>query len=227
MATDPSPAATPAPAAAEMLGMLTRGLLTQAVVVAARLGVADLVAERPRTAGELAEATGSDPDALARLMRTLTGLGVVARDEQGRFAPAPLSRALESGPGSARDFALFVGDLLWEPWARLDHSVRTGESAFERLHGAPVFEHLARDPEALAVFHGAMTANSAVQIPALLAAYDFSRFDTVVDVGGGHGALLAALLRANPGLSGMLYDLPEVVRDAEILRAEDLAGAVA
>lgn len=206
-----------------MVDLLARGLLVQAVAVAARLRIADLVADGPRSAEELSAVVEADPDALARLLRTLAGLGVLVRDEDGRYGPTPLSRAIEDAPGSSREFALFAGEFLWEPWGRFRESIETGDSAFQSLHGVPVFEHLQRDPEDRAVFHAVMTANSRVQVPAVLEAYDFGRFETVVDVGGGQGGLLAALLRAHPGLTGILYDLPEVVADAESLRAGDVS----
>jgi SAM-dependent methyltransferase len=209
-----------------MLELLTRGLLVQAVAVAARLRLPDLVAGGPRSSEELTAAVEADPDALARLLRSLAGLGVLARDDDGRYGPTPLSRAIEDAPGSVRPFALLAGGFLWEPWGRLGHSIETAGSAFESLHGVPIFEHLQRDPDARAVFHAWMTANSQAQVPAILGAYDFGRFGTVVDVGGGHGILLAALLSAHPGLTGILYDRPEVVAEAQPLVAGELAERV-
>ncbi len=210
------------PANGAMMELLARGVLVQAVVVAARLGIPDLVAGGPRPAGEVARRTGADPDAVARLLRTLAGLGVLRRDERG-YGPTPLSRAVEAGPGTVRDFAVMAGELLWEPWGRLEHSVRTGGSALADVHGAPLFEWLERDPGARAAFHAWMTAMSQVQVPAILDAYEFGRFATLVDVGGGRGALLAAVLRAHPRLEGVLYDLPDVVAEADPLAADDVA----
>ena len=120
----------PPAARREMLELVARGLLTQAVMVAARLGVPDLVAGGPRSAAEMAEETGVHPDALARLLRALVALDVLAREDDGRFSATPLSRALEDGPGSIRALAQFVGEVTWSAWGALGHSVATGEPAF-------------------------------------------------------------------------------------------------
>lgn len=226
MSTTEPPRTDDGRANAQMLELLTRGLLVQTVAVAARLGIADLVAERPRSADELAREVDVDPDAMARMLRTLAGLGVLAADDDGRYGPTPMSRAIESAPGTVRSFAILAGELLWEPWGRLGYSIRTARSAFVDRHGMGLFEHLQQHADDRATFHAWMTANSEMQVPALLAAYDFSRAGTVVDVGGGRGGLLAALLRATPGLRGVLYDLPEVVGEAQALSGDDLAGRV-
>jgi len=211
------------PANAAMMELIARGLLVQAVAVAAQVGIPDLVADGPRPAEDIAAAVAADGDALTRLLRVLAGLGILTRDAEGRYGPTPLSRAIETRPGTVRDFALLVGEFTWEPWGHLVDSVRTGGSAFASLHGVGLFQHLQRDPADRARFQAWMSAQSAMQIPALLDAYDFGRFPTVVDVGGGHGGLLAAVLRAHPGVRGVLYDLPETVDGAEPLRAQDVA----
>ena len=207
----------------EMLELLARGLLTQAVLVAARLGIPDLVAVGPRSAAELAEETGTHPDALARLLRALVVLDVLAREDDGRFSVTPLSRALEDGPGSIRALAEFIGEVTWRPWGALGHSVATGEAAFRHEYGEGIFEHLARDPEAAHAFQAWMTDQSRLQSEALLGAIDLTGVERLVDVGGGRGTLLAALLEANPGLRGVLYDRPEVASTAEVLAAAGIA----
>ena len=198
----------------EMLELIARGLLTQAVVVAARLGIADLVADRPRSAAELAEATGTRPDALARLLRALVALGVLARADDVRLSATPLSRALEDGPGSIRALAAFVGAVTWRPWGALGHSVASGEPAFRHEYGEGLFEHLGHQPEAARIFQAWMTEQSRLHVNALLGVIDLAGVERLVDVGGGRGTLLAALLEANPGLRGALYDLPEVASTA-------------
>ena len=207
----------------EMLELLARGLLTQAVVVAARLGIADLVADGPRSAAELAEETGTRPDALARLLRALVALGVLARADDGRLSATPLSRALEDGPGSIRALAAFVGAVTWRPWGALGHSVASGEPAFRHEYGEGLFEHLGHQPEAARIFQAWMTEQSRLQADALLGVIDLTGVERLVDVGGGRGTLLAALLEANPGLRGALYDLPEVASTAEALAAPGIA----
>ena len=145
-------AGEPPVARREMMELLARGLLTQAVLVAARLGIPDLVAGGPRSAAELAEETGTHPDALARLLRALVALGLLGREDDGRFSATPLSRALEDGPGSIRAFAVFVGEVTWRTWSALDHSVATGEPAFRHEHGEGMFEYLGHDPGAARAF---------------------------------------------------------------------------
>src|SRR5437763_9708900 len=145
---------------AAMHELIARGLLVQAVAVAARLGIPDLVAAGPRAADEIAAAVDADADAAARLLRVLAGLGILARDADGRYGPTPLSRAIERGPGTVRDFALLAAGLLWEPWGRLGHSVRTATSAFASLHDAGLFEHLRRHPGDRALFQAWMSASS-------------------------------------------------------------------
>jgi O-methyltransferase domain/Dimerisation domain len=202
--------------------LLARGLLTQAVIVGARLGIPDLVAAEPRSIEELAAETGSDRAALARLVRALVALGVLGREDDGRVAATPLSRAFEDGP--LRAFAAWAGEI-WTSWGALHHSVATGGPAFRHVHGVGVFEHFARSAETAAVFQNWMSAQSQMQTPPLLAAIDLEGVGWLVDVGGGRGALLAGLLEAWPGLRGTLYDLPHVVAGAADLRRDAVAGA--
>jgi O-methyltransferase len=198
-----------------MSDLISKGLLVQALSVAARLGIADLVRDRRRGADELAATTGAHAPTLYRLMRALTGLGVFTQDDQARFGLTPLGRTLCSGSQTTRERAAFVGEpWVWNAWGNLCHSVLTGESAFWHTHGMSLFEYLERNPEARSSFHDNLSRQSELQIPLILEAYDFSRFERVVDVGGGHGALLTAILAANPKVKGVLYELPEVVAEA-------------
>ena len=198
-------------------------MLVQAVAVAAKLGIADLLHESPKRADELADATGAHGPTLYRLLRTLAGLGLFVEDDEARFGLTPLGSALRSGEGSAREQALYFGEpFVWRAWENLRHSVMTGEPAFRHAHGMSLFEYLQRHPEADAVFHGWMTRQSKLQIPDILASYDFSRSRKVVDVGGGHGSLLAAILEASSALTGVLYDLPEVIEEGTLVEAAGL-----
>jgi O-methyltransferase domain len=204
--------ADPLPA---MFDLISKGLMVQGLSVAARLGIADHLRDRPKDADELASATGSHAPTLYRLLRALTGLGVFTQDDQARFGLTPLGRTLCSGPRTTRERATFVGEpWVWNAWGNLWHSVLTGESAFRHTHGTSLFEYLERNPEARSSFHHNLSRQSELQIPTILEAYDFSRFERVVDVGGGHGALLTAILAANPSVKGVLYELPEVVAEA-------------
>ena len=200
--------------------------VSQAIHVAVMLGIADLLADGSRSLDELAVATGAHARSLYRLLRALASVGVFREEADRRFALTPLGDCLRSdAPEPVGPWAAFVGQpYVWETWAQLLHSVRTGENAFRHTHGTGVWEYRAGHPEASAVFDRAMTANSRRVAEAVLAAYDFSRFAYVVDVGGGQGALLAAILAKHPSARGVLFDQPHVVAGSEgVLRAAGVA----
>ncbi|HEV8390659.1 MAG TPA: methyltransferase [Dongiaceae bacterium] len=189
---------------------------TQMIHVAAKLGLADRLAAGPRSAGDLAAAVGAEPQALHRLLRALAGIGIFAEDEAGDFMLTPQAELLRSDvQGSLRDMALLYGeDWLWQTYGAMMHSVRTGAPAFVKTHGQPLYGYLHEHPRAAAQFNAAMGSFSNHETAAILEAYDFATARNVVDIGGGHGALLAALLRAHPHLAGILFDLPSVVAGA-------------
>lgn len=163
--------------------------VSQALYVAATLGVANRLAGGPTSAEALAGQVGAHGPTLYRLLRLLASLGVFAEDDAGRFELTPLAECLRSdAPGSQRDWAIMVcGPSFWSSWGDLLTSVRTGEVAFPRVHGVDRWEYLARHPEEGAVFDAAMSANTALQSQAIAAGYDFSAFDVVADLGGGAG----------------------------------------
>ena len=202
--------------------MIAGGRKTQAVYAAAKLGIADQLVDGPKDSSDLAEAVGAHPRALFRLMRARVGLGVFGRHSDGRFHIERNSRLLRSGvPGSLRGSAIMAG----EPWfygayGGLLHTVRTGETAFDHVHGKGLFDYLSDDPEAAAVFNDAMTDFTAQVIDEVMDAYDFSGISSLVDVGGGHGGLIIAVLHANPGMRGALFDQPTVVDGARRALAE-------
>jgi hypothetical protein len=189
---------------------------SQALHVAAKLNVADHLSRKPMKASELATATGTDPAALHRLMRALCALGVFAESSGGEFSLNPAAEMLRSDvPGSFRAAVLFlVGDVRWRCWADLLGAVRKGVGGAEGALGMELFEFYAAHPEESEIHDQAMRAMSAAQIRAVLEAFDFAQAGTVVDVGGGTGELLAAILAANPSLRGVLFDLPHVVAQA-------------
>jgi hypothetical protein len=206
--------ANPAPQpSAEMLRMLNAFLTVQALHVAAVLGVADLLAAGSKTVDELAAATKADRSSLHRLLRMLTGPGVFLEEGDGRFAITPLGATLRTdAPDSVREWALFVGaSEMWAVWAGLHASVMSGEASFPAIHGAPMWEYIAARPNLGEAFNGWMTRQSQQHNAALVAAYDFSAFHLVADIGGGQGSTLAAVLGAHPLLRGVLLDLPQVV----------------
>jgi O-methyltransferase domain len=199
--------------------------VVQSIHVVARLSIADLLGKEPRTADELAEAAQVDAPSLKRVLRALTTLGVFSEGSDGRFRHTDLSQTLRADhPESVRAWALMLGaHFVWRPAGDLYESVRTGTPGFRRLYGERFFDWTKTHPEDGAVFNAAMTSGSTQRLPAILTAYDFSRFERIVDVGGGHGALLAGLLAVNPKARGVLYDLPNVVTGAEALRAPNIA----
>ena len=197
----------------EQLQWLVLGHRAAAAITAAvELGLVDLLAERPRTTTDLAEAAGTDPDATGRLLRALVTLGLLDEDD-GRFSLTELGAPLRSdAAASLRPQALLQADpAVWAAWGHLAHSVRTGENAFTAKHGTDIWTHRAKHPEHNARFNALMASRSEGVADAVAASYDFSRLRHVVDVGGGHGALLAAVLRAHPHLTGTLFDQEHVV----------------
>jgi SAM-dependent methyltransferase len=226
---DSSPRQPPAVTAdGAMLRHLIMGFrTTQLLYVAARLGLADRLEAGPQTAQQLAPQVGAAPRALHRLLRALAGFGIFAETDGGAFALTPAARLLQSDtPGSLRGLALLYGaDWLWRAYGDLLHSVRTGTPAFVHVHGLSFYDYLQEHPAAGAVFQSAMSSMSAQEAAAILAAYDFAKAQSVIDVGGGQGALLAALLRAHPHLAGVLLDLsPAIVGAKALLGAAGLTA---
>lgn len=204
------------PPHAILLQLIVGRAVSKALGVAAELNVADRIAAGITDGAALAEATGTHAPSLRRLLRSLAGLGVFREDEAGRWSLTPIGELLRSDvPGSMRPMAIFLAhDMVWRAWSGLGDSVRLGGSAFERIYEAPVFEYLAQHPSEGRIFDEAMTSFAAGFLPAILAAYDFSGVRTVVDVGGGRGHLLAAILKAYPQTSGVLIDIPPVAEGA-------------
>jgi len=199
-----------------MLNLIIGYWVSQMIFVAAKLGLADHLKDGPKSAADLARTTRMNADGLQRLLRALASVGVFAERADGRFELTPLAATLDSkAPGSMRAFALMIVEAYnWDSWKELAHSVETGEVGLEKTLGMKVFEYLDRHPDHARVFGESMSNLSAVENPAIVAAYDFSRFQKIIDVGGGHGSLLAAILSANPKLTGILYDNPRVVENA-------------
>jgi hypothetical protein len=199
--------------------------LTQALYVAATLGLGDRIGDGARSADDLAAETETHPDALYRLLRALASVGVLHEDDGKQFSVTELGSGLRSdSPVRISAWAAFVGrPHIWNAWGNLLHSVRTGENAFKHVHGTDVWSYRNEHPEDGEIFDRAMNDLTVHINKAILDAYDFGRFGTVVDVAGGRGALLVALLDAYPKLRGVLFDQPAVVADAishERLRVE-------
>ncbi|HEX5144760.1 MAG TPA: methyltransferase [Mycobacterium sp.] len=190
--------------------------LTQALYTAIRLGIANELAAGPLPADEVARRVGADPGATYRLMRALASRSVFKLRRDGRFALTRMGRTLiTSDPTSMAPMLAFIGDPThWEHWGSLEHSTRTGKTAVSHLRGMEFFDYLDTDPDFAKVFNDAMTGVSSVAVDNAVPAYDFSDRRRIVDVGGGHGALLSAVLRQAPDARGVLFDLPSVVTRA-------------
>jgi hypothetical protein len=206
--------------------IVTGYYVSRAIYVAARLGIADLLAEGRRSHDELAKATGAHADSLRRVLRLLASAGVFIEEDDGKFALTPIGACLRSDvPGSMRAAALLFGGITQQAWGDLLHSVETGESAFRRVFGMDSFDYMAEHPDEAANFDAAMAGFTKHIAIAVAAAYDFSPFRRIVDVGGGNGALLAGILRANPTLTGIVFELPDVaIRTREQIHKLGLAG---
>jgi O-methyltransferase domain/Dimerisation domain len=200
--------------------------VTQAVHVAATLGIADLLRGGPRSSAELAAATETHAPSLHRVLRALAALGVLHEGDDGRFSLTAIGDCLRSDADEpVGGWADYVGrPVHFQAWGALLHAVRTGENAFALVHGTDVWEYRAQHPQDGAVFDRAMTDVSRRANAHLLEAYDLGGFGLVVDVGGGHGALMAAVLGAHPQLRGVVFDQPHVVAGApEVLEAAGVA----
>jgi O-methyltransferase domain/Dimerisation domain len=196
--------------------LITGYWVSQGVCVAAELGLADLLAGGPRSVRDLAQETGVLPEPLHRLLRALASVGVFREDESeaGVFSLTWLADGLRSDvPHSQRAFAL-LQRYQYRPWGELRQSLETGLTSFDRVHGSPLFEFLAEQPDAASVFNAAMADRTVDTASAVVAAYDFSRVHRLVDIGGGSGLLLTTVLAANPTLHGVLFDLPHVAAEA-------------
>ena len=226
MAADAQVAQTnPLPPPLLLYQMAVGHYVSRALHLAAKLGLADLLKDGPRPGGELAGATATHAPSLRRVLRLLASVGVFDEQEDGRFALTPVGQFLRADlPGSMRaSVLLFSGVGIQDSWRELEYCVRTGEPAFRKASpGGDAFSSMT--PEQSAVFDEAMAATAPMFAAAVAAAYDFSAFDKVVDVGGGNGAILIGILQANPALAGIVFDQP---RTAEKARARIAAAGLA
>jgi hypothetical protein len=206
-----------------MRELLLGAWMSQAITTAADLGVADALAGRPLPIDELASKVGADADALRRLLRALISRGIFAQRDDGRYELTPLADLLRSdAPVSMAATARLIGSRQQrEHWSLLTEAIKTGASVVPTLRGKSFFDYLGDDPEFEQIFNDAMTSASGVWVGSVVEAYDFTRYSTIVDVGGGHGRLLAAILASAPNAQGVLYDLPEVVAGATPLLQEN------
>src|SRR5258708_4748564 len=199
----------------QMSRMLTGYWVSQALYAAAKLKLADLLKNGPRTSDELAGPTGTHAPSLYRLLRALASVGVFVEDDRRRFGLTPLAECLRSDvPGSQWAMAVMNGEEHYASWGELLYSVRTGQPAFQKLFGAGVFHFLSRDPEKSRIFDEAMVGVHGRETAAMLDAYDFSGVRVLADVGGGNGSLLSPALKRYPHLHGLPFDLPRLAQRA-------------
>jgi hypothetical protein len=199
------------------------------VYVAAKLGLADLLAKGPMSAEQLAERTETHAPSLYRLMRTLASLGIMTEDSSHRFALTTVGEAMKTGaPGCARATILTIASPFWSSgFSELMYSVQTGKPGFEKMVGMPIFDWFADHPEEASLFNETMVGIHGAEPAAVAAAYDFSGMKTIVDVGGSTGNLLLTILERNPEARGILFDMPHVVRDAPpVIKARGLTDRV-
>jgi hypothetical protein len=202
----------------QLLQMIVGTWVSRAIYVAAKLRIADRLADGPRVAEDLAAEAGVAPRPLYRVLRALAGVGVFAQEADGRFRLNPLAGPLRAGgPESLQALAVMIGEEQDRCWDDLLETVRTGETAFDRLYGRPVFAFLGEHPEKAKIFDAAMTGFSCRAMRAVLDAYDLSGVATLADIGGGLGTNLVAALGRYPAMQGLLFDQPHVVERARPL----------
>ena len=214
-------------AAITLLRLANGYQISQAIRVAAELKVADIIGDEPVSAEDIAPRVAAHPGSLYRLLRALSTVGVFRETDDRRFVASPMSDLLRTDhPRSMWGWPAFNGrPHHWQLWGDLLHCVRTGEDANYHLHGMAGWTYLADKPEETAAVNAGQAALSRNVAPAISAAYDFARFQRIVDVGGGNGTLLAAILSATPRTTGIVYDLPHVIPSAvAVIRRAGLEG---
>jgi len=201
-----------------MLQIISGFWVSRAIFAIAKLGIPDLLQSGPKTVAELASATKMHAPSLFRVLRALVSVGILNSADGGRFAQTPLSETLVTDvPGSLRWFAVSeLGQEHYPAWGNLMHSLKTGDIAFDNFFGVDVWKYFQQNPEDAAVFNNSMSNMTAATNEAITSVYDFSGFETLVDVGGGHGGLITEILKSNPKLKGVLFDADEVIQGARL-----------
>ena len=207
-----------------ILRLLRGPWIAQSIHSAAKLGLADLVENGPQSVSELAHVTGTHAASLYRLLRLLASVGIFTEVKEGHFGLTPLAATLRTEvPGSLKALATIYGEeMFWQPWGNIEHSIKTGETAFTHVFGKSIYAYLAEKPEMASIFDQAMSGLVSQVAMAVATTYDFSSFRRVVDVGGGNGTLITAILNTYPGIAATLMDLGLVIEHAK--RQLDRAG---
>jgi hypothetical protein len=204
------------PAHVSILQLLNGAHVAGAVSCLAQLGIPDLIENAPKSAEELASQIGADPQALYRLMRATASVGVLSEGSDGKFSQTPMSTVLRSDATPSLRSLAIMGGREWHGrgWSHLEYCVRTGKQALEQIYGAPIFEYLKQNPAEGQIFNDAMTQYSMIDSPAVADAYNFDGIRSIVDVAGGHGLLLATILKRNPQMRRTLYEVQHVLEGA-------------
>jgi ubiquinone/menaquinone biosynthesis C-methylase UbiE len=222
-----APDVAPALLHKKMLQLLSSLWVTRAVGTFARIGLADVMEEGVEDHAAIAAARGLVPDRVYRLLRALSTIGIVAETARGHFALTPLGRLLSShAPNNTRTTAIFLNDYFADMWMHLDDALTGERTAFEALKGQPFFEWLAGYPDEARRFNRMMLEVHGPETPAIVAAYDFSQCEHIVDVGGGNGALLSAVLAAHPKARATLFDMAEAIAAAKRGEGGPLPGVM-
>jgi hypothetical protein len=205
------------PPQAVIMQMSMGAMVTQAIFVATKLRIADILAGGEKHIDEIAQAADAHSPSLYRILRSLASLGVFTETRPRMFANTQLSDVLRVGiPGSMHDSMIFMGEPWhYNIWANMLHSAKTGGTAWKETYGEDVFDWFAKNPEASEIFNGCMSELSAGAAPAIVAGYDFSSIETLADIAGGHGFLLSQILKANPNVKGILFDMEHVIAGAD------------
>lgn len=215
------------PAPAQMLQIISNFWMSRALYITTKLGIPDLLKSGPQTAAKLAESTQTHAPSLYRLLRALASAGIFRSEPGNTFALTPLSELLVTdAPGSMRWFVISeLGQEHYPAWGNLMHSVKTGEIAFDNHFRMDIWKYFSKNPEDAAVFNDSMSGMTAVVNAQITSLYDFSRFNKIIDVGGGHGGLITSILKANPHAKGVLFDAEVVISGAgPKIEAASLAG---
>lgn len=207
----------------QMMQLISGFWIARCIYAFAKLGLADLIKDEPKTADDLAMATETHGPSLFRVLRALASVGVITQDDRNRFGATPLSDTLRDEPGSIRAFAMTeLGEEHYPAWGELLHSVRTGGIAFDHAFGENCWEFFAKHPENARIFNDAMSGMTAQVNEVLHASYSFAGINKIMDVGGGHGGLITSILQRNPEMSGVLFDSPQVIEGA-VMQDSDVA----
>jgi O-methyltransferase domain/Dimerisation domain len=196
--------------------MITGYWISQAIYAAAKFAIADHLKDGPKTVGQLADATSTNPDALYRLLRALASVGIFAEGETRQFSLTPLAEPLRGDvAGSKRALALMSGEEQFRAWTEIDYSIRTGKIAFDKVFGKPIFDYLGEYPDKARIFDAAMVGIHGRESNAILDAYEFSGIGVVADIGGGNGSQITEILKKHTKTTAILFYLPPVIERAK------------